>query len=134
MRQNEPTLSHKTNKTRPQNQIIIRKQNQAQDQILSQRHKFFQWKTSFYQFSNMASSGLRKMLTLINFKTLWCMGVCVSCNFMDTVVNGNHYALANVITIVLYRQMLCQSTFIRVPMSLKLFIFQNKTVIPIHII
>ena len=52
----------------------------------------------------MASSGLRKMLTLI---MLYGVLVLVSCNFMDTVVNGNHIALADVITVVLYRQLLC---------------------------
>ena len=55
----------------------------------------------------MAFSGLRKMLTLINSNTLWCMSVGVSCNFMGTVVNGSHIKMAHVITIVLYRQILC---------------------------
>ena len=34
--------------------------------------------------SNMASSGLRKMFTLIISNTGWCHSVGVSCNFMDT--------------------------------------------------
>ena len=55
----------------------------------------------------MASSNLRKIFTLINSSTLWCISVGVSCNFMDTVVNGNHIVKADVITIMLYRQMLC---------------------------
>ena len=40
------------------------------------------------------------MLTLINSNNLWHKGVCVLCNFMDTVVNGNHIAMVDVITIV----------------------------------
>ena len=35
------------------------------------------------------------------------MSVGVSFNFMDTVVNGNHIAMVDVITTVLYRQILC---------------------------
>ena len=38
--------------------------------ILSRKRKIFQWKTSFCQFSNMASLGLRKMLTFIIFNTM----------------------------------------------------------------
>ena len=34
------------------------------------------------------------------------MSVGVSCNFLETLVNGNHIAVADVTTIVLYRQML----------------------------
>ena len=35
------------------------------------------------------------------------MRVGESCNFMDTVVNGNQIAMADIITIVLNRQLLC---------------------------
>ena len=55
----------------------------------------------------MTSLGLRKMLTLLDSNTLWCMSVGLSCNFMNNVVSGNHIAMADVITIELYRQMLC---------------------------
>ena len=58
------------------------------------------------QGHNMASSGLRKMLTLINFSTLgvWvlvCPAIC-----MDTVVNGNHIVMADVVALALWWQML----------------------------
>ena len=59
----------------------------------------FQWRTSFCQFLKMASSGLRKMLTLINSNTWWCMSVGVSCNFMDIVVCSNHITMADSVTI-----------------------------------
>ena len=38
--------------------------------IFSRNRKIFQQRTSFNQFSNMASSGLRKMLTFIIFNTM----------------------------------------------------------------
>ena len=44
---------------------------------------------------------------LNNFQYLRSVGVGVSCNFMDTVVNSNYTAMAAVIAIVLYWQMLC---------------------------
>ena len=49
----------------------------------------------------MASSGLRKILSLVISNTLCVWGLVCPTTLMDTVVNGSHIAMPVVIAIVL---------------------------------
>ena len=76
---------------------------------ISLEQKIFPVEDELSPGHNMASSGLRKMLILINFNTLGVWVLLCPAIFMDTVVNGDHIVMADVVAIALHWWMLLLS-------------------------
>ena len=81
--------------------------------FFSQEQKIFPVEDKLLPDHYMASSGLRKMLTLINVNTLGIWVLVCPAIFIDTVVNSNNIVIAVLLLTLIYsyRELLYSHVF-----------------------